>query len=59
MIVIEAVFENNTVRPLRLLTDDEKKTIIFTKIDGTNYNYYQIGDEIPTQVEQDNDIIYE
>jgi hypothetical protein len=47
MIIIEAISENNTFRPSRILTDEEKLTIIYTKFDGVDYKYYQHGDEVP------------
>jgi hypothetical protein len=47
MIQILGIKENNTIRPERELTAEEKQSVIYVAFDGNNYNYYQQGDEVP------------
>ena len=47
MIQILGIKENDTIRPQRELTAIEKQSVVYVAFDGTNYNYYQQGDELP------------
>ena len=47
MIQITSIQENGTIRPQRELTTEEKQSIVYVAFDGTNYNYYEQGDELP------------
>jgi hypothetical protein len=44
MIVIEAILENDTLKPQRVLTYEENLTITSSVCNGVEYIYYQ-GDE--------------
>jgi hypothetical protein len=47
MIQITSIKENGTIRPSRELTAIEKQSVVYVAFDGTKYNYYQKGDELP------------
>jgi hypothetical protein len=44
MIVIQAIIENDTIRPQRVLTSEEELTVTSGLCNGVEYIYYQ-GDE--------------
>jgi hypothetical protein len=44
MIVIQAIIENDTIRPQRVLTSEEDSTVTSGLCNGIEYIYYQ-GDE--------------
>ena len=45
MIRIKKIFEDNSVRPERELTESEKSTVILRYGDDIDFIYYQIGEE--------------
>jgi hypothetical protein len=47
MIILSAIIENDTARPERELTHEEKMTVIYTRYINEQYEYYQIGETIP------------
>jgi hypothetical protein len=50
MIVIKAIQEGDTIRPERMLTEDEVATVTSALSNGVEYIYYQ-GDEPQNQEE--------
>ena len=47
MIVITGTTQEGFIKPQRILTNEEKESVVFTLFDGNNYNYYQLNDELP------------